>query len=343
MKKSFYSYSGAVCAGLILLLWAPGSLLAQTADNAKDSSMVNVVNPGETWHDTQGNVIQAHAPGIIKVKSTWYWFGEDKTDGSPFQNVRCYSSNDLINWEFRTDALTRQDSGDLGPNRIIERPKVLYNRSTKTYVMYVHVDDHSYREAKVGVATSKSPDGPYSYIGSFSPLGHQSRDMTIWQDDDGTGYLIFEDRQRGVCIALLSSDYLTVVKEVALIPHSYEAPAVVKVAGVYYLLGSHLSGWSTNPNQYTTAPSMAGPWSDYKDVAPGSPNTYDSQTAFILQVGGKKTTSYIYMGDRWRPNNLSDSRYMWMPLQVGDGVMSLPAPTPWTIDVKSGTITTIPQ
>ena len=48
------------------------------------------------------------------------------------------------------------ESGDLGPGRIVERPKIIYNARTKTYVMYMHVDDPKYQEAKVGVATSST-------------------------------------------------------------------------------------------------------------------------------------------------------------------------------------------
>lgn len=298
------------------------------------------ITPGTVWRDTEGHIIQAHGAGMIRFGKTYYWFGEDKTHGSPFQNIPCYTSADLAHWTFRGYALTRQADGDLGPGRVVERPKVLYNRRTHTYVMYLHIDSGNYAEAKVGVATSPTVVGPYAYRGSFRPLGHQSRDMTLYQDTDGTGYLVFEDRERGVSIARLSPDYLTVEREVTLIPKHYEAPAVVKVGETYFLLGSHLTGWNTNPNQYATAPSLAGPWSDFQDVAPLSKNTYNSQTALILPVVGKKTTSYVYIGDRWEPKNLTDSRYIWLPLTIQGTTMSLAPDQPWTIDAVTGVVTT---
>lgn len=295
------------------------------------------INPGDVWLDTSGNVIQAHGGGIIKVGKTYYWFGEDKTHGGHFQNVTCYSSNDLMHWTFRSDALTLQASGDLGPDRIIERPKVLYNRATRTYVMYMHVDSANYREAKVGVAISKKVEGPYEYQGSFRPLDHQSRDMTVFEDDDHTAYLIFEDRESGVRIAKLTPDYLKVESSVALIPHAYEAPAVVKIGKMYFLLGSFLTGWDLNANQYATAPSLAGPWSEFRDVAPRDTKTYQSQTTFILPVNGRHGTKYVYLGDRWRPHDLADSRYVWLPLQVKGDSLWLPSDAPWTMDdLRSG-------
>ena len=300
------------------------------------------ITPGAVWHDTTGAVLQAHGAGLIQVGPTFYWFGEDKTQGYSFQNIKCYASTDLAHWTFQGNVLTLQADGDLGPNhdlgpnRVVERPKVIYSRLTHTYLMYLHIDSPNYGEAKVGVATSRAVTGPYTYLGSFRPLGHQSRDMTLFQDTDGTNYLVFEDRQRGVSLMQLSPEGWGVEKEIALIPKHYEAPAVVKVAGMYYLLGSHLSGWDTNSNQYATAPTMAGPWSDFKDIAPPETKTYDSQTAFILPVFGSKATRYLYLGDRWKPKNLSDSRYVWLPLTIGNGTMSLIPDRPWTVDAATG-------
>ena len=92
---------------------------------ARGASAASVgISPGKAWKDTQGHPIQAHGGGMIKVGSTYYWFGEDKTgesqDNAVFQNVPCYSSTDLAHWTFVANVLTRQKSGDLGPNRVIE-------------------------------------------------------------------------------------------------------------------------------------------------------------------------------------------------------------------------------
>jgi beta-xylosidase len=98
-----------------------------------------------------------------------------------------------VEWNFAGAVLSRTTSGDLGPNRVIERPKVIYNKSTRKYVLYMHVDSSDYKEAKVGVSTCDSVCGKYTYHRSFQPMGHQSRDMGLFQDDDGTAYLLSED------------------------------------------------------------------------------------------------------------------------------------------------------
>ena len=58
----------------------------------------------------------------------------------------------------------------------------------------------------------------------------------------------------------------------------------------------------------------------------------------MLKVTGKKATTVIFMGDIWKPQAQWDSRYLWMPLEIGDGKLRLPEPKPWTLDIKSGRV-----
>jgi hypothetical protein len=120
---------------------------------------------GATWTAAGTNQhVQAHGGGIIQVSGTYYLIGENKLDGSAFQSINCYSSIDLVQWAFVNKLLTVQSSGDLGPNRVVERPHVMYNDATGKYVMWLHIDDSSYGEAKAGVATSSSVCGSYTYM-----------------------------------------------------------------------------------------------------------------------------------------------------------------------------------
>jgi len=297
-----------------------------------------MIQPKEVWPDTDGNHIQAHGGGIIKIKDTWYWYGEERRQGldSNLRYVSCYSSKDLMNWKFRGDVLKLSDPDNLGPHWVLERPKVYYNSKTKKYVMYMHLDNRSYKLASVAIAVSDKPDGEYKYVKHFRPLDHESRDIGQFIDDDGTAYLVFEDRPFGFRIAKLSDDYMNVEKEMSLIPQHMEGGAIVHYKGLYYSIGSALTGWNPNPNKYATAPSLEGPWTEFKDIAPPETNTYGAQSTMLLKVAGKKDTTIIYMGDVWKPKTQWDSRYLWMPLEIGDGKLWLPEPKPWTIDVKTG-------
>ncbi len=303
-----------------------------------------IFHPGEVWPDDRGQHIQAHGGGILKVGETYYWFGEDRARDNErgLHCVSCYSSTNLAQWTFRNRVFAARTLENFGPRWVLERPKVFYNAPTKKFVMYMHIDGPlpgergGYGLARVGVAVCDTVDGDYKYLKSFRPLGHESRDIGQFVDDDGAAYLIFEDRPFGFRIAKLSDDYLNVEKEICLIPEHMEGGAVVHYNGLYYVLGSALTGWNANPNKYATAKSLAGPWSEFKDIAPPEKNTYGAQSSMLLKVVGTKTTSVIFLGDIWKPRTQWDSRYLWMPLEIGDGKMWLPEPHEWTLDISTG-------
>lgn len=295
------------------------------------------IKPGAVWTDTAGGRLQAHGAGILKDGGTYYMVGEDKTAGQTFTAVACYSSTDLANWTRQPNALTRQPSGDLAADRVVERPKILRNAATGKYVMWMHIDTQDYRYARVGVAVADRPCGPYTYQGSFRPQGYESRDMGLFQDDDGTAYLMAEDRPNGLRIFELTADYTQIKRHVALIAPALESPAILKTGGRYFLLGSHLTGWSPNDNSYITATSLAGPWSAQRGLAPASTKTFSSQTSFVLPVTGTGGTTYMYVGDRWNSGNLNDSRQVWLPLTVSGDTVRLPKfYQSWTIDTATG-------
>jgi len=330
-------------------LFSVALTLAGSASPAQAADSTATFTPGAAWTDTAGSDLQMHGLGIIKVGSTWYGYGEDKTGESSsdaaFQDIPCYSSTNLQTWTFQGDALTRQASGDLGPNRVVERPKVIYNSTTHEYVMWMHIDNAGYSAAEAGVAESSTPCGPYTYLGASRPLGFQSRDIGLFQDTNGTAYLLTEDRANGLRIDKLASNYLSVVSSgsanggsTALLA-DYEAPAMVHVGGTYYLLASHLTGWATNDNVYSTASSPAGPWSAVKNFAPVGTDTYNTQTANIIPVTGSAGTMYIYAGDRWTASNLGTSPLIWLPLDISGGTVNAGWQNSWTLDLTTGTWT----
>jgi hypothetical protein len=318
-------------------------LLISAVPFARAQQHDDIIHPGDRWLDDRGLQIQAHGGGIIQLKKTWYWFGEDRsqTNDPTKRYVACYSSTDLTHWKYHRQVLAITNPENLGPKFVLERPKVFYNAHTKTYVMYLHLDDSSYKLARVAIATSKKVDGDYTYVKSFRPLDQESRDIGQFIDDDGSAYLIFEARPtKGFFIAKLSDDYMNIEKQMSFIKAPLEGGAIVHYNNLYYVVGSHMTGWRPNPNVYATSPSLSGPWTEMQNIAPPDTNTFDSQSSMMIKVTGTKTTSVIYVGDRWTPGTLWDSRYLWMPVEIGDGKLSLPKPQPWKIDVRTG-VTTI--
>ncbi|WP_256222289.1 AbfB domain-containing protein [Paenibacillus sp. OK076] len=308
------------------------------------AASVTITN-GSDWLDTAGNPIQANSGNILKVGSTYYWYGEHAVSGK-FDSVNVYTSTDLKNWTFSNAILTKDSATELASSKI-ERPKVIYNAATKQYVLWAHYENGTdYNLGRVAVATSSTPNGKYTYEGSFRPLDYESRDMTVFIDTDGTGYLITASRKNGgandtMAIFKMNASYTGVESFVGWqFENAYrEAPAVVKKGNRYYLFTSQAAGWYPNQGAYATTSSMTGPWSALTPY--GNPSAFGSQIHDIATITGSSTTSYIYMGDRWNPLNLGEHKHIWLPLTLDDsnGTASLEWYKEWNIDAVTGTVT----
>ncbi|MGW2572131.1 RICIN domain-containing protein [Streptomyces sp. NPDC001537] len=328
---------------LLLSAVLMGVLGLVTAGAPALAAPITVTNATQ-FTDTTGAVVHAHGGGVIKVGSYYYWFGENRNPDNSFKYVSVYRSTDLKTWEFRNNVLTQSSAAELASANI-ERPKVIYNSTTGKYVMWMHKElATDYTQARVAVAVSDTIDGNYAYVGSFRPLGITSRDMTLYQDTDGSAYLVSSANENAdLDIFKLTADYTGVTSLVANPwPGTYrEAPALFKRGGVYFMLTSGNSGWKPNQQRYATATSLAGPWTAMTDV--GNDTAYGSQTAFVLPVQGTSGTSYLYMGDRWGNSmggTVEDSQYVWLPLTFPTNTtMDLPWYPQITVDTAAGTVT----
>jgi hypothetical protein len=136
---------------------------------------------GKPWYDTDGKSINAHGAGILVYNNTYYWFGEfkgaGKTGHQALEGVSCYTSKDLIHWKNEGIALKviNDTTNMLQPGCLIERPKVIYNKKNKQFVMWFHheLKDMGYKAAMTGLAVANQPQGPYTYIKSIRPNKQQ--------------------------------------------------------------------------------------------------------------------------------------------------------------------------
>lgn len=292
----------------------------QTAAEAAVSAAPTSIVPGNSiWRDTSGNVIHNHAGQVVKNGSTYYWFGSAlQGTASGFTGENVYTSTDLVNWTFDNEVLAPTASGDLSATGIVEGASVIHDPTSGLWVMYMHIDNASYSHNYVGVATSSTIDGNYSYQGSFQTQDKSttpatttaSLDIHLYQDSTGT-YLLSADNveNKGIYIYKLSPQYLTTassqtIERTMSNPRSsttrYEAPVIFKHNNLYYLVESHASGWTSNDNVYQTATSLSGPWSAPVSLAmPYSANTYDSQVRDIFPVTTANKTTLVFLADRW--------------------------------------------
>jgi beta-galactosidase len=297
---------------------------------------------GTVWRDTDREVINAHGGSILFYKGVYYWYGEYKGDSTyrlesvqtwecwraDAGGVSCYSSKDLLNWKFEGIVLhTVPDdtTSELHPSQVIERPKVIYNEKNDNFVMWMHIESPDYEKAHAGVAISNKPNAVFTYLGSFKPNGEDSRDQTIFRDDDGRAYQVSASEwNKTIHINLLNDDYTRPSGRYTrnFIGQSREAPAVFKHLGKYYMITSGCTGWDPNEAQYAVADSMLGTWKVIGNpcIGKGAEWTFLAQCTFVLPVAGKNEM-FIAMFDKWNKIDLDNSRYIWLPVTFyGDSI-----------------------
>lgn len=313
--------------GVILIRLAPQSISTgpKLTDTEKGAA---AFYPGKPWLDNNGVMINAHGGGILFDNGKYWWFGEHKLEGTKGNNawvgVHCYSSTDLYNWKDEGIALKVSDdpASDITAGCILERPKVLFNRQSGKYVMWFHLElkGQGYKAARSGVAIADKVTGPYQYVESMRPNGEMARDMTLFLDDDGRAYHIYASEDNAtLIISQLRDDYLNPSgRFIKILSGRFrEAPAMVKYQGKYYLITSGCTGWAPNAATVAVGESIWGPWVEYGNPCKGAESetkvTFNSQSTFILPLTGQPG-AFIFMADRWNPENAIDGRYVWLPI-----------------------------
>ncbi len=246
---------------------------------------------------------------------------------------------------------------------VIERPKMIYNEKTGQYLLWFHADgptetsDANYAAASAGLAVCDTPYGPFRFVDRYrlntcpedqEDMHPQSkgmaRDMNLFVDDDGTAYIIYSSEENlTIYISKLNDayDYLCTEPENAVYGKDFvrlypgaqrEAPAIIKRDGKYYLMTSGATGWAPNQARYWMANEIFGEWKDMGDPCIGDEKrtTFDSQSTCIFEADDG---TIVYMGDRWNSDNLSDSRYIWLPVLFDDeGKMSISWQDSWELN-----------
>ena len=253
--------------------------------------------PGEPWYDSDGQIINAHGGGGLKFKDKYYWFGEVRTEGrTNTGKVSVYSSTDLYKWHNEGIAL---DLSSRVEKIAVERPKVIYNKKNKEFIMWFHEElGGKYSTGKAGVAVAEKITGPYVFYSDFWPnasmqpiyidkhdindkyyynnvskadenfinnysRGQMFRDMTLFVDDDSTAYIIYESEGNySIQIAELNDSYkgFTGKYSRVLVGLKNEAPTIFKYKKRYYMITSGLKGFSPTDARSAYSDNIFGPW-----------------------------------------------------------------------------------
>ncbi|KAE9045772.1 hypothetical protein PR003_g2279 [Phytophthora rubi] len=147
-----------------------------------DSTIVQPLETGIDWEASVGatSANSATPEPDVPPHPSVYWYSEVFNASTGRGGIGACSSVDYNEW--RNEGLMlhftnltdpfgdrQEDSGGL----LADRPKVIFNRATQRFVMWMHVDSASSSSVNTmgltGVASSKYPNGPFEFVHSLYP------------------------------------------------------------------------------------------------------------------------------------------------------------------------------
>ena len=264
-------------------------------------------------------------------------------------SINLYTSPDLTRWTFVRDILPWNTGRPLG---IYYRPKVIYNRMTKLYLLWVNrvprtgpLGKPNFHNASYVVATCSTPYGPFTVVNThvdtlaFSSPG----DFDLFVDDSketaSTAYIVYDsiENMHRIQIEQLTSDYTNSLGNAAstgpLTSINNESPILFKRRDFYYLMFGRCCCFcrSGSNSRVFVSRHPLGPWKDTGDeidpivdeIVNGTRRRRSisgGQQSFVVQaVQSNGTTALIFVSDRWGSGSLiADDRQYWQPLEFND-------------------------
>jgi len=305
------------------------------------------------WYDNTSGVyildnynqrLEAHAGTIRKFGNYWYRYGfpfrcsgADNLGQDFAPGIVCYRSLSFNGpWEYRgivyNSAATR-------PGFIL-RSDVIYNASTSKYVLIGNdCFNAGYTPMLATFATCDTPDGTFvaqnyraAVDGIQSGNSYEFKDMSLFQDDDGTAYAIYNFQLNGAAntlrISRLTSDYLNTTNAPKTVENTAaaagrEAPQMFKRGSTYFLItsvGNFYDNASTFDLKYQTATSPYGTWSTATSLWASDPvgTQLNVQSGPVRAIpgylDGQGYPALLMVGDYWGKTAMYDSRILHFPL-----------------------------
>ena len=253
-----------------------------TYDNQKGSSLV---------YDTSG----------YKVGNTYYSYSLKKHNGKDDIYLAETTSSDGKHFGSERNVADSSQNSALASCKI-ESVHIDYIPQKNKVVVWAHWEKPSgYSDGKALVITG-TPGGQFTVHHVYNPLGIQVRDMAIFFDDDGAGYLIAAANKEGqganatMYIFRMNDDYSDVTEVVTtLFEDQYrEFPNLIKKDGYYFLFTSQAAGWYPSSGAYSVTKDLKGKWSELRSI--GNTSTFSSQSGWIVNMQDKNYLMHAY---RW--------------------------------------------
>jgi hypothetical protein len=202
-------------------------------------------------------------PNIVAFDDTFYLY--PTTDGVASWGATAFSafsSKNLVQWTSHGVILDVAKDLTWAKGRAWA-PAIA--RVGDTYYFYFSA------EVQLGVATSKSPTGPFrdalgAPLVKAAQYAPQSIDPYVFTDDDGTRYLLFGSGSGGLRMAKLGADMISFASTPSNISPS-GASGTLEGAGMFKRRGSYYLYWSEGDTRnatyrmaYASASAVAGPF-----------------------------------------------------------------------------------
>lgn len=247
-------------------------------------------------------------PHVIRHKGVFYAYGtETGKYGSGFQVL---SSPDLVRWTHRGLAFTPPWS------RVHLWAPEVAERGGTFYMTYSALNPKT-NKRDIGVATSKTPTGPFVHRAILVEAGDNKLgviDTHVAVEPDGTAFLFYsEEDPRRIVVRKLAPDWLSTVGDrIVLISPDQpweqgvtEAPTILRRDGVYHMFYS-ANGFETSKRNsgycvaHAYAPKLLGPYKKTGAILAQSPGrVYGPGHQCVVTIGG--TDWMIYHG--WNDDN----------------------------------------
>ena len=344
---------------------AAGTAAPPTHSVPSDAGRYGTIRNDTFWDTAEGQPLYSQGGGIFSFadpatgRNRYYWYGvrykgaeQYRRDPSVtvehavFSGVTCYSSDNLTDWHYEGDVLTRAEADSHGRAGWVGRLGVAYIGEMNSYALFVQHD------AGVLIALSDTPTGPFRWhwrkdmtdlIGTPN-----TGDQTVFTDpDSGRSYLVYSygrGRNKIYISEIGVRDGRVDLLDCTQIfrGESREGNCMFKYRGRYYMCASNIYGWDGSYAYWLVADDIRGPYlpADDMQVMAGCEADYAhvSQTGFFYTLRGTAEETVIYCGDRWADfagNGLGYNQ--WVPLSFDAGgrpvFNSLSA---WELDAVTG-------
>ncbi len=268
--------------------------------SVKSLEPVTVPQGLSTYDNQKGSSLYYETNGY-KVGDTYYSYSLKKHSGKNDIYLAETTSQDGKRFGSERNVADSSQNSDLASCKI-ESVHIDYVPEKNKVVVWAHWEKpDGYADGKALVITG-TPGGEFKVHHVYNPLGIQVRDMAIFFDDDGTGYLIAAANKEGqganatMYIFRMTDDYSGVTEVVkTLFEDQYrEFPNLVKHDGHYFLFTSQAAGWYPSKGAYSVTDNLAGNWSGLRNI--GNSSTFSSQSGWIVDLKGRNYLMHAY---RW--------------------------------------------